>query len=357
MPDRMKEEATAQPRYCRNCHYPLPATAEYCPQCGQKYTTGKVTILQFLKDLVSNLFNLDSKLFKTIGALFTPAKLTQEYFKGRHKRYAHPLRVFLLGTLVFVTALGFNFNSGELNNNMPHVTEMIAEKEWIAQLDTVIPQIKTEQNSDLANSALDTAYVRLYPKEAQKIDGYYFSSVKLSTLIMSDSTEEIRLSVEDIGLSNEELIKKYELDNILDQLLVLQMAKFFRKGDAGAFIRYLIGNVIWILLLVIPFMALWLKLLYIRRPFYYVEHLIFLLHLHAFLFLSFVLLIYLVMYISPVLNVLYLLCMLYAYLSMRRYYQQNHFKTVLKFMAFSLVYFVGLIFNFILVSVVSFLIF
>jgi Protein of unknown function (DUF3667) len=88
--------------YCLNCHYPLSEFDKNCSQCGQKPTDGKTTMHDLLHEFVHTLFHLDGKFFWTLKHLFVPGRLTLEFFKGHHKRYAHPVQLFLvLGAFCF----------------------------------------------------------------------------------------------------------------------------------------------------------------------------------------------------------------------------------------------------------------
>ncbi len=56
-------------------------------------------------EFINNAFNIESKLFRTLRAMFVPGKLTEEYFKGRHIRYYHPLRLFLFTGIALFAVL------------------------------------------------------------------------------------------------------------------------------------------------------------------------------------------------------------------------------------------------------------
>ncbi|HMQ90780.1 MAG TPA: DUF3667 domain-containing protein, partial [Flavilitoribacter sp.] len=86
-------------KYCTNCHYPLPDYGKYCSNCGQKFTDGRIPLGTLVWDFIDSVLNLDSKFFRTLVAILVPGKLTIDYFKGRHRRYASPARLF------FVTAV------------------------------------------------------------------------------------------------------------------------------------------------------------------------------------------------------------------------------------------------------------
>ncbi|MEM8907411.1 MAG: DUF3667 domain-containing protein, partial [Bacteroidota bacterium] len=89
---------------CLNCQHPLPEDAAFCPHCGQKRTTGRVTFKQLLGDFFENLFNVDSRVFLTLRKTIYPGYLTSEYFRGKHKTYLHPLRLFLVTHILLVAS-------------------------------------------------------------------------------------------------------------------------------------------------------------------------------------------------------------------------------------------------------------
>ena len=93
-----------------------------------------------------------------------------------------------------------------------------------------------------------------------------------------------------------------------------------------------------------PILALFLKLFYLRRSFYYVEHLIFSFHTHAFLFLMLVVLLVLdsISALDEQINTIWglglLIMEIYFFMALRRVYQQSWSKTFLKFFILNLFY-------------------
>ena len=95
----------------------------------------------------------------------------------------------------------------------------------------------------------------------------------------------------------------------------------------------------YLLFLTLPIYAFYLKLLYIRRSFYFVDHLIFLIYLYIFTFLLLLLFFALNSFqdltgwgVWTFLEVLLVAGgVYYAYRSLRKYYQQSRSKTLLKF--------------------------
>ena len=81
----------------------------------------------------------------------------------------------------------------------------------------------------------------------------------------------------------ETLLTNYEVKSFADRLVVTQMVRSIR--DLPGVIHFMIGNIVWGVIVSILILALLMKFLYIRRKSFYVEHIIVLCHIHAFAFL------------------------------------------------------------------------
>lgn len=125
--------------YCLNCHYPLSEFDKNCSQCGQKPTDGRTTMHDLLHEFVHTLFHLDGKLFWTLKHLFVPGKLTTEFFKGHHKRYAHPVQLFLvLGALAFgVLTSKAHETEEELAKSIEKSRDKVSRNKFLLELDSV----------------------------------------------------------------------------------------------------------------------------------------------------------------------------------------------------------------------------
>jgi Protein of unknown function (DUF3667) len=82
--------------YCLNCHYPTDENDSFCPNCGQKHTDGRITLHDLTHEFVHSITHFDGKIFTTLKYLVLPGKLTDEFIKGHHKRYAHPIQLFIV---------------------------------------------------------------------------------------------------------------------------------------------------------------------------------------------------------------------------------------------------------------------
>jgi len=100
-PDPPPASTSTKPRVCDNCHREL--LGEHCYACGQP-TKGLVREFStIVGDLADTVFNIDSRILRTLGPLFArPGALTIEYFSGHRVRYVSPVRLF-----VFMSLLAF----------------------------------------------------------------------------------------------------------------------------------------------------------------------------------------------------------------------------------------------------------
>ena len=86
--------------HCLNCGHEMQS--RFCPECGQENTTYKVSLGRLLGDLFEELFQLESRLWRSLWDLVRhPGRLTREYNAGRRVRYTSPLRLYLLASFTY----------------------------------------------------------------------------------------------------------------------------------------------------------------------------------------------------------------------------------------------------------------
>jgi len=325
-----------QHRYCRNCHYPLSPQAKYCSQCSQKYTTGKITVASFLREFFEDHLNFDSKLFKTASTLLIPGKLTDEYFKGRHKRFASPLRLFLVSAILLITALSLSIPEDALSSD--HILDLrnaLNNKALLYTMDSLGGEIKTNLRHPRVDQALDSLRQQLLNHhefedtfridESLSIDG---NSIWLPDIAVRDIFEK----------SPDEVVDLYSQNlTFWQKLFFTQTLKVFLSGDS--LFRYMFDKVSLSVLFMMPFLAMVLTLLYFRKKRFYVEHLVFSFHYHSFLFLVLSIVIFSFRPPPPQIIIpIVLLLFVYLFLSMKKVYKQGFRKTFLKFMLLNFCY-------------------
>ncbi len=153
-------------------------------------------------------------------------------------------------------------------------------------------------------------------------------------------------------MDGKKLVEKYEIKGFWNQLLVKQGIHF--AHDQTGYVRQLMNNIPLMLLAMMPFLALFMKLLYVRENWFYVEHFVLNFHHHAFAFLLMT-----ILFILPKngpLEILFfpviIAILIFLYLTMKRYYGQGYGKTFLKFVAFNVFY----LFSFLIVLLITLII-
>ncbi|MDP4242272.1 MAG: DUF3667 domain-containing protein [Bacteroidota bacterium] len=84
----------------------MASSGTYCPACGEEMEPALPTVKHYLRELSREFVELDSKLVRTVPALFRPGFLMKEYTAGRRQRYMKPLRLYLLIGIVFFLFFG-----------------------------------------------------------------------------------------------------------------------------------------------------------------------------------------------------------------------------------------------------------
>lgn len=94
-------------RLCANCFKQLAPSDRFCASCGQAARLHVPTLSEFVHEFVSHYVALDGGvLWRSLAALlFKPGRLALEYFAGRRRRYAPPLRLYLTASILFFVAI------------------------------------------------------------------------------------------------------------------------------------------------------------------------------------------------------------------------------------------------------------
>ena len=344
----LESEGDKGQRYCPNCHYPLPHYGEFCSNCGQRYTNGRVPLKYLLYDFIENVLNIDSKFFRTVWSLALPGRLTSEFFKGHHKRFASPARLFFVATVVHFAVIGFVIHDvleSSLGNMMEGSKRRAYELPIIDSLSQARLEVEQQFGEDaMVGQAMDSLFAHIPGADQDSMD-FNFLTIDDNWNIQS---KKIRLSYYE--LYNKEsltLAKEKGINGKMESFLFQQFVKIYTHGDN--FGQFVLGQLVWMVILMMPALALILKLLYIRRKRYFVEHLVFSFHYHAFAFwiVSIMLLILhwtgaweenYTDWVSAIPNLVILGILIYLFIAMRKVYQQGFFKTFIKYSILNFAY-------------------
>jgi hypothetical protein len=120
----------------------------------------------------------------------------------------------------------------------------------------------------------------------------------------------------------------------------------------GLFIATLFSNLPYMMLCCIPLFAIVLKILYIRRHIFYIDHLIYALHIHTFTYTGIMLIVLVTIGLTraapgPIagwtIALLWIAFVMQIFLSIRYVYRQGWFISTLKFFTGGVVYLVVLL--------------
>ena len=345
--------STSVSKICQNCNIENESPFQYCPNCGQKNTDGKITFSELWAEFQNAAFNIDSRTWRTLKNLFIPGRLTVEYFSGKHRQYVHPLRLLIVTSALAIIAMSFQgFKS--FRNNRYDIKERILknyERQRVYRIvnkitdntNTIFPAQQTEIITDTILTTLnDSMRILLFEssnKWANRYGDKYGDTINVNKYASFGGEKPEYISKRDfLYLEEAELVAIYKKEaGIFERFIFKQKIKLIK--DESQIFAGMVGHTTWAILLMMPCLALVLYFLYIRHSYFYVEHLIFAFHFQSFSFLVLAILIA-GMNIFPWWIFLPFLAIIWIYLfmSMWKVYQQSIGKTVLKFLLLSISY-------------------
>lgn len=317
---------------CLNCGNPLED--EYCQVCGQKKIPKNHGVWSLVNDFLGTYFNFDSKLSRTLlPTIIKPGFLTNEYRLGKRASYIPPIRFFIFVSIIFFLIVALLPNTDE-----PEDIKEEPKNTWSdeVQADTAANSIKVnkgdvEVNFKAISEVGDSLYIWDQPFPLFKSYAEY--KVYREGLAKKP------------GFWTEIAMRQYyKLKNESNDEL--------NEGLEGAFLDILPKLVF----LVLPFFALILKLLYVRRKHYFEEHFVLTLHFHSFVFIILLIFILLSYLSTEFLIGLPLIAAVYMYIAMRKVYGQGVLKTLVKLLIIMILYGIVLLIAFLISAILAFII-
>ncbi|MGH7726944.1 MAG: DUF3667 domain-containing protein [Candidatus Eiseniibacteriota bacterium] len=114
---------------CPNCE--APVAGEFCAACGQKRVRADdLSVRRFFDQLADEImaFRLNSKTVRSLGGLFAPRQLTEQYLAGRRARFLSPIKIYFLCAAIFFFAApwaGFNLASMLARNPEGEIAKLV----------------------------------------------------------------------------------------------------------------------------------------------------------------------------------------------------------------------------------------
>lgn len=330
--DESDEEVRSLPS-CLNCGSSL--SGQYCGNCGQRARSRLISLWELIRDAFGDLFELDSRLWQTlVPLLFRPGKLTRDYLRGRRASFMPPFRSYLVLSVVFFLVAFFDPRE-EFGVLFEPATPTSEEGQ---PADQSVEEIHRGVMEDLAEEGIVVSGDSL-PDDPDDSDGI--------NIRISADNDDVDCNIEDFESAN---MPVWLASRVTPERLKL-MCERVVADDGRAMFEKLRDNVPAGLFVLLPLMALVLKIIYPLSKRFYVEHLLFVVHYHAFFFLLLTLQILFARFAAligipenaadVVLIGAAIYVPVYLFRSMQRVYGQGAAVTAIKFVFLALSYFVG----------------
>jgi hypothetical protein len=283
---------------CRNCSATL--AGPYCAQCGQHAHESARSLHVLLHDALHLLTHLDGRLWTTIvPLLLRPGRLTREYFEDHRARFVPPFQLYFVISVAFFGLASLTTTISAMQSG-PHATLSAADRADLQRevQESGVPATVTITVDNLSDHAMT-------PELAAQLCGRVASGIHWA-------------------------------DEHFQAVCRRQVA------DQGKSMMHAFGSwvpkMMWVFL---PLMAVVMLLLYHSPARYYVEHLVFLLHLQSNLFLAMIVELLLTAAadawprLEPLAAfgglVLFWYAVWYIYAALRGFYGQGRLRTLVKF--------------------------
>ena len=284
---------------CANCG--KERTGRFCGYCGQNDRDYQRALPPVVWDVLKEAFELDSRLLQTLKLiLFRPGALSQEFSCNRRAGYVSPIRLYLFVSLAFFFILSIN---ADLRGpaEFPEVQLEVERVEDDVDLDAFMAYLDAPRKAKVTEIAART--------EAP------FGKLMLYSLATEVSENPVPAT--DV----EQFFFREAIDVIYEPRL------FFER---------MLDNLPISMFFMLPVYAFLLAIFYVNKRRFYVEHLVFGVHLHTFAFAVFAVLLLLPegenVFVDTVAAVLTLSLFLYYFAALKRYYGEGFLLTGVKWM-------------------------
>lgn len=361
----------APPRPCENCGTPLHGP--YCGSCGQPVKGMVRHFSTIVGDFLDTVFDFDSRIARTLGPLLLrPGHITLEYFHGHRVRYVSPVRLFFVLCVVAFLVARFSVDT-DADANPPGgiaQAERIADVERLrdAALETMAATRATVAATPEAVAGIDAGIAEIHAAAQARIDWLAARERASAAGEPFDTPDPAKPLPRDAPPPEFDFngAPWHERDNpvVIDWLparanaalnrmigraqVNLGEVRHDRSRLADAFFQTLPQS----LFVLVPVFALALKFAYLFARRLYMEHLIVVLHSHAFLCAMLVLMVGTMALrdlfqpgglayalFNWIVVVQFVWMPLYLLLSQKRIYGQGWMLTLLKFVVLGHVHF------------------
>jgi len=291
---------------CLNCGEVL--TGQHCAHCGQRAKVRVLSLWGMTRDLLGDFIDWDARIWRTLRPLaFSPGKLTQDYLRGRRASYTPPFRMYVILSVAFFLVASLGSDPGAALHfdiddkgaaNLKLSDEPAPASAPTATGETASPAAKSPQagNAPPAPAAPAPVAAKLDAETSRLIE----SIVKrMPEKDRAQARTELSKKLATVPEAELGTFKKLVNDPCSNQDLKINISGFGKDyeprlrqacskiwSDTPSFGRALFQNIPKMMFIFLPLIAVVMYVLYIGSGRYYVEHLLFVVHYHAFFFLG-----------------------------------------------------------------------
>jgi hypothetical protein len=380
--------------HCENCGAQLEG--HWCAKCGQPAIDYRRSFRHVIADLLDEFLNWDSKFFATIGLLLArPWKLTNQFLAGHRVRYVHPLRLYLLASILFFFVVNYAIKSAHFDpinlspENRAEIRDELQREnlapEVRAKIEAALGGVEVPPNKrarleeELKRRDLPADARREIQERLEHGDPVPNARTKIEDA-MRDLPPEVRTRIDDAlkrasPTATEETKRPGEptpqprendrpgIESSSDENASTPFEKWIearakeKMGEHGTkmglFIATLFSNLPYMMLCCIPLFAFVLKILYLRRRIFYIDHLVYALHIHTFAYTGIMLIVLATIGLNRmvpgtiagwIIALLWIAFAVQILFSIRRVYRQGWFISIFKFFFGGFVYLIVLVF-------------
>lgn len=314
---------------CLNCG--TVVIGKYCHNCGQENIEPKESVWHLILHFFNDVTHFDGKFFSTLkDLLFKPGFLSREYMRGRRASYLNPIRMYLFTSFVFFLIFFSTFHV-----NKAHIgKETLFDGKTIEQVNNLNEQNFQELTKKInEGKAMTHAEFSIYADSVRNAGAIHFTDNEYKSKAEYDSL--LKSGVKKHNWFEKKIIyKEIELNEK-------------NKNNEGHVLPSLIESLVHhfpqMLFISLPFVALFLKLLYLKQKnFYYVSHAIFVIHLYIFFFIALLLSVGISQlrqfsgwdWLNYINGAISIIVFFYLYKALRNFYKQSRKQTIFKYFLF-----------------------
>ncbi len=330
---------------CPNCGKPM--IGPFCAVCGQPLNTHRRSLGHLLREFFKDIASFDSRILRTAEALLVrPGELPKAFREGRTQRYVPAVRLYFFVSLLFflflsvtgIAILQFAFVADSyrlVHDDQGHIYKLDGGKRIL------MPGLKADAKGNVRPEGGESAVeFDLDMKADGSVSNRLASNVSFFQRIApvkAKASPQLEAALKTVQM---ELMVNGKKASGIEKAFADTLEKL--KTDPAALNGPLETWIPRILFVLLPLFAFLLALFYRgqRKHFFFVDHLVFSLNIHSFLFVVLIGAAVAAQILSGlwVARLTLLVLSVYLLLSLKYFYGQSWVRTCGKFAALSFTY-------------------